>query len=100
MVWQITSDPFKAERWSQLRRAAYIACVTGFCLGMPALLTLLNYESAMAEMLSKTMLGLAELCVYLYLGAGVLDRSKVLDKIGDGFAKKPTVIVQQAGDDK
>lgn len=98
--WQVTTDEFKAQRWSAIRRAFYIGCTTAFCLVMPSVFVLMGYEGMLVERTSQALLSLAELLAMLYLGAGVIDRSKVLDKIGEGLAKKPTVIVNQAGDDK
>lgn len=99
---KVTTDPVKAERYSQIRRASYIMGVTAYCVLMPGVFVLMKIDSGLADLVSRSLLSLAELCVMLYLGAGVLDRSKILDKVGEGIANRPgnTVVITPPKEEK
>jgi hypothetical protein len=77
-----------AERGYVLRRVAYVGLTTFACITVPSVLTFRGYSGPMAETLTKGLLDLAQVLAWLYLGAGVLDRSGVLAKIGEGFQSR------------
>lgn len=70
------------------RRAWYIGLVTVWCLVVPVVFVMTGHETELAKMVATSLIGLAGTVCAFYLGAGVLDRSKFLDKMGDGFGNR------------
>lgn len=75
-----------SERGYSLRRLFYVVTTTAACLTIPTVMVFVGASGPMAEAVAKGMLNIAEVNVWLYLGAGVLDRSGILSKIGEGFS--------------
>ena len=69
------------RRW----RRGYIFAMSFFCLTLATAITLKGIDTEVAKIFVR---GLVEVLVYLvicYIGAGVLDRSQILSRIGRGF---------------
>lgn len=77
-----------ADRGYSMRRAWYIGITTAFCLISALALTALHYDGAMATQYVTAVLNLAGTICICYLGAGVIDRSEILHKIGDGWHRR------------
>lgn len=67
------------------RRAWYIGLCTAFSLIVSATLVFLHYDGPMAQQYVTGLLSFAGTICICYLGAGVIDRSEILHKIGDGW---------------
>lgn len=76
---------------SRLRRAVFAYTTTFACIGCTAAALFLKLEGSLAERIVAALMSYAELMAMLYLGAGVLDRSKVLDRLGESFGRKTVV---------
>lgn len=70
------------------RRAWYIGITTAWCIVVPVVFVFTNHESEMAKQTATALLGLAGTICICYLGAGVLDRQKFLERLGDGFGRR------------
>jgi hypothetical protein len=70
---------------SRLRRAVFAYTTTFTCIGCTGFALFLKLEGPLAERAVSSLMNYAELMAMLYLGAGVLDRSRLLDKLGERF---------------
>jgi hypothetical protein len=81
-------DASAADRRSRIRRATYAFLGTFGGLGGSIGLAVGNYDSVLAQKVVDGLMSFAQLMAMMYLGAGVLDRSAILSKIGDGFRRE------------
>lgn len=65
----------------------FVFTTTGFCVAVPAAMAFLGIDTPLAEMVARGLLGIAQIAVVTYLGASVIDRSRVLDKLGDAAVR-------------
>lgn len=70
---------------SRLRRAVFAYSTTFTCIGCTGFALVHKLEGPLAERAVSSLMNYAELMAMLYLGAGVLDRSRLLDKFGESF---------------
>lgn len=75
------------DKGYSLRRAWYIGLTTGFCLLVSAALVFLHYDGPLAQQYVTGLLSLAGTVCICYLGAGVVDRQRFLERLGDGFGR-------------
>lgn len=79
----ITVTEAKDEPVNRTRRAYYIFAVTAFSLVMASAVVLIGMDSKIAEHFSLGLLDLVEILAIIYVSAGVIDRSKILNKVGE-----------------
>lgn len=70
------------------RRMVYVFATTAFCLIAATALVACGYQGDLVGKFVTGLLDLISTISMLYLGAGVLDRSQILSKVGDGFARR------------
>lgn len=76
------------DKGYSLRRAWYIGLTTAFSLVVSATLVFLHYDGPMAQQYVTGLLGLAGTVCICYLGAGVVDRQRFLERLGDSFGRR------------
>ena len=74
------------ERAYSVRRYVYAFGVTVFVILFDAFLVLMQYESTLAQLFVKASMELVGAIALYYLCAGLIDRSRILDRIGDRFS--------------
>jgi hypothetical protein len=74
-----------ADKTSRQRRAIFAFVGTFGALGCSVGFVFLGYTGPLVERIADSLIGFAESMALLYMSAGVLDRSQLLAKIGDGF---------------
>lgn len=70
------------------RRAWYIGLTTAWCIITPVVFVFTGKTDELAKTVSAALLGLSGTVCVCYIGGGVLDRSQILHKIGDGWARR------------
>jgi len=70
------------------RRAWYVGITTAWCILCPVIFVIMGKDSELAKQTANGLLGLAGTICMFYLGAGVVDRSRVLEKVGDGWSRR------------
>jgi hypothetical protein len=76
------------DRGYSMRRAIYVGLSTTFALVVPTVLVFMHYDGPLATQLVNGLINLASTICMLYLGAGVIDRSQILHRIGEGFSRR------------
>lgn len=70
------------------RRAIYVFGVTVFSLVTAVALVVMGYTGDLATKLVGGLIDLVSTLALLYLGAGVVDRSQILHRLGDSFNRR------------
>lgn len=73
------------EPVNRARRSYYIFAVTAFSLVMASVVVLIGMDSKIAEHFSLGLLDLVEILAIIYVSAGVIDRGKILNKVGEAI---------------
>lgn len=89
MEWKERSERAQ-EQVSLTRRSIYAFATTFFCLTLVAYLTIWGTPSSMTEKTVGALMSFTETMAMLYLGASVIDRSRVLTKIGEKWGENRT----------
>lgn len=90
MAWKERSDKAQ-EQISLTRRSIFAFGTTFFSLGLVAYLNVWIPEpTSLNEKTVAALLSLAETIAMLYVGASVIDRSRVLTKIGEQWGNTST----------
>jgi hypothetical protein len=76
------------DKGYSIRRAFYVGLSTAFCLIVSAVLVFGGYNGPLTEVYVKSLMEFAIYICGFYLGAGVLDRSQILHRIGDGWGRR------------
>lgn len=76
------------DKGYSLRRAFYVGLTTAFCIIVPAGLAFMHYDGPLATQVANGLLNLAGTVCIFYLGAGVVDRQRFLERLGDGFGRR------------
>lgn len=76
------------DKGYSLRRACYVGITTAWCVIVPVAMVFTGHESEMAKQTASALLGLAGTICICYLGAGVIDRQRFLERLGDGFGRR------------
>lgn len=76
------------EPVNRTRRAIYIFTVSAFSLISSAAFVVFGYESKIAEHYVLALLDLVEIIAIIYVTASVMDKSKLLSKIGDAVMER------------
>lgn len=94
MEWKERTERAQ-EQVSLTRRSIYAFTTTFFCLTLVAYVVWSGNTTSLAEKAVGALMGFAETMAMLYLGASVIDRSKVLTKIGEtwGTGKQDTTTI-------
>lgn len=79
----------RADEVSRLRRAVFAYVGTFGSLGCAISFVYLGYTGPLVERVADSLIEFSMTMALLYLGAGVLDRSRLLNRIGDGFRRRP-----------
>lgn len=69
------------RRW----RRGYIFAMSAACLTLSALVAFKGLDTEVAKIFTRGMIEVLVYTVMFYIGAGVIDRSQVLSRIGRGF---------------
>lgn len=85
MEWKERSDRAQ-EQVSLTRRSVYAFSTTFYCLFIVGYIIWSGAASPLAEKTVGALMSFAETMAMLYLGASVIDRSKVLAKIGENWS--------------
>ena len=72
---------FKADQVSGLRRAVFAYSTTFICIGGTLGVVFGGYESTIATRVAEALMGYAELMAMLYLGASVIDRGRLIERV-------------------
>jgi hypothetical protein len=73
------------DKVSRRRRALFAFVGTFGGIGCAVSFIYLGYEGPLVERVATSLIDFSSTMALLYLAAGVVDRSQVLNKIGDGF---------------
>lgn len=72
----------KQEPVNRTRRAVYVFGVTGWCLVCPVAAVYMGYDTPLAEIVVKAMLGIVPILIGFYLSTSTIDRSNILSSFG------------------
>lgn len=72
------------RRW----RRGYVFAITSVSMTLSSFLVFGGFTGTMAELFLKGLIELVSTMAILYVGAGVIDRSQILSKIGDGMKSR------------
>lgn len=78
----------KKDKGYSFRRALYVGITTAWCIIMPVVFVLTGHETELAKQTAVALLGLASTICICYLGAGVIDRQRFLERLGDGMGNR------------
>lgn len=98
MEWKERSDRAQ-EQVSLTRRSFYAFSTTFYCLLIVGYIVWSGAASPLAEKTVGALMSFAETMAMLYLGASVIDRSKVLTKIGENWRGQQTMTTKVENDD-
>lgn len=76
------------DKGYSLRRAFYVGLSTAFALLVSATLVFMHYDGPLATQYVTGLLNFAGTICIFYLGAGVVDRQRFLERLGDGFGRR------------
>lgn len=76
------SAPRSQDRTSLFRRGLFAFGTTVVCFALVTFVLVAGLTSTMAEKVVMALMSYAELMAMLYLGASVIDRTQMIDKIG------------------